>query len=424
VEADPRTFLLSLFDTAVEAAHPRHSVPRNLPSPPRGRTIVIGAGKAAAAMAEVVEAHWSGPLTGLVVTRYGYGAPCKRIEVVEAGHPVPDDAGRQAAKRMLDMVHGLSSDDLVLSLISGGGSSLLAVPAPGISLEDKQVVTHALLRSGARISEFNCVRKHLSSVKGGRLARAASPARVVSLIISDVPGDDPSIVASGPTSPDPTTSADALEILKRYAIAVPPSVESWLRNPGSETPKRGHPALAGVSNIVIAAANDALAAAARAGKDRGYQTLVLGDAIEGEARVVAHEHAALAMSCLAKGAPLAPPCILISGGETTVTVKGKGRGGRNSEYLLALAVALQAAPGIWAIACDTDGIDGTEDNAGAVIGPDTLARAASRGADPNAALANNDSYEFFSILGDLVKTGPTRTNVNDFRAVLIQPPAK
>jgi len=356
------------------------------------------------------------------VTRYGYGAACKRIEVVEAGHPVPDEAGQRAAKRMLELVHDLTADDLVLCLVSGGGSSLLAVPAHGIMLEDKQAVTRALLRSGARISEFNCVRKHLSAVKGGQLALAARPAPVVSLIISDVPGDDPSVVASGPTSPDPTTSADALEILSRYAIPTPESVKHWLRDPQSETPKRDHPALADVSNIVIAAAKDALAAAARYAKARGYRTLVLGDAIEGEARNVAHEHAALALSCLSKGAPAAPPCVLISGGETTVTVEGKGRGGRNSEYLLALAVALQAAPGIWAIACDTDGIDGTEDNAGAVIGPDTLARAASLRADPNAALANNDSYGFFRPLGDLVKTGPTRTNVNDFRAILIQPP--
>jgi glycerate 2-kinase len=422
VDGNPRAFLLRLFQAAIEAAHPRHSVPRNLPPPPRGRTIAVGAGKAAAAMAQAVEAHWPGPISGLVVTRYGHGAPCRHIEVVEAGHPVPDRAGQTATKRMLEMVRGLTSEDLVLTLISGGGSSLLAVPAPGVTLEDKQAVTRALLKSGAPISEMNCVRKHLSAVKGGRLALAAYPAQVVSLIISDVPGDDLSVVASGPTSPDPTTSADALAILMKYRIAVPESVGRWLNDPASETPKPGDPKLAGVPNIVISAAKDALAAAARTAEAEGCHAFVLGDAIEGEARDVARDHAQLALSCASKGIPTMPPCVLISGGETTVTVKGQGRGGRNSEYLLALALALGGAPEIFAIACDTDGIDGTEDNAGALIGPDTLVRTAALGLNPQVALGANDAYGFFERLGDLVKTGPTRTNVNDFRAILVQRP--
>ena len=368
-------------------------------------------------MAQAVEAHWPGPISGLVVTRYGHDVPCRHIEVVEAGHPVPDRAGETAAKRMLEMVRGLTSEDLVLCLISGGGSSLMAVPAPGVTLQDKQAVTRALLKSGAPISEMNCVRKHLSAVKGGRLALAACPAEVMSLIISDVPGDDPSVVASGPTSPDPTTSADALTILTKYRIVMPESVKRWLGNPESETSKPGDPKLARVHNVVIAAAKDALAAAARAAEAEGYRALVLGDAIEGEARDVACEHAQLALSKLAS---TMLPCVLISGGETTVTVKGQGRGGRNSEYLLALALALGGTPEISAIACDTDGIDGTEDNAGALVGPDTLLRAAALGLDPQAALADNDAYGLLERLGDLVKTGPTRTNVNDFRAILVQ----
>jgi hydroxypyruvate reductase len=370
-------------------------------------------------MAQAVEQHWQGALSGLVITRYGHGAPTRAIEVVEAGHPVPDSAGREAAKRMLALVRGLTPDDLVLSLISGGGSSLFALPADGITLADKQAVTRALLKSGAPISEINCVRKHLSAVKGGRLALAAQPAKTVSLIISDVPGDDPAVVASGPTMPDPTTREDAAAILAKYAIALPDSVRRWLASTESETPKPGHPAFARVENTVIAAAKLSLAAAAAAAEAAGYRTRVLGDALEGEARDVARDHAALAIRCLHESSPLAPPCILLSGGETTVTVKGSGRGGRNAEFLLALALALDGAPDVHAIACDTDGIDGTEDNAGAVIGPGTLGRAKALGLDPQAMLAENDAYGFFRTLGDLVTTGPTRTNVNDFRAVLI-----
>ncbi len=419
MDVDPRAFLTSLFYEAVAAAHPSRAVSRNLPPPPRGRTIVVGAGKGAAAMAKAVEVNWSGPLSGLVVTRYEHGADCRAIEVVEAGHPVPDAAGQQAAERMLGLVHGLTEDDLVLCLISGGGSSLLAVPAPGISLADKQAVTRALLRSGAPISDFNCVRKHLSSVKGGRLALAAAPASVVSLIISDVPGDDPSIIASGPTVADPSTREDALAILDKYAIQMPDTVRAWLLDPRSETPKPGDPVLARVTNRIIATADDAFAAAALTAQAASIRPILLGSAIEGEARDIARDHARLALKCIRSGDPASPPCVLLSGGETTVTVAGGGRGGRNTEYLLALALELNGLAGVSALACDTDGIDGTEENAGAVIGADTLERARAMGVSAEDALARNDAYGFFQSLGDLITTNPTRTNVNDFRAILL-----
>ena len=366
-------------------------------------------------MAKAVEDHWQGILSGLVLTRYGHAVSCRHIEVIEAGHPVPDAAGLAGAKRMFGRVQGLSADDLVLALISGGGSSLFALPAPGVTLEDKQAVTRALLRSGAPISEINCVRKHLSAVKGGRLAIAAQPASVASLIISDIPGDDPATVASGPTVADPTTREQAAEILRKYNIASPPRVETWFADAASETPKPGHPAFARVENRIVATARDALNAAIRVAEAAGIRVIDLGDNVEGEAREVARAHAALALRAATEGIP----CVLISGGETTVTVRGKGRGGRNSEYLLALALALDGAPGISAIACDTDGIDGTETNAGAIIAPDTLARAHAKGLDASSALAQNDAYGFFQGLGDLIETGPTRTNVNDFRAILV-----
>ena len=416
---EPKSFLLSLFHAAVDAASAQICVPPNLPAAPSGRTIVVGAGKAAAAMAKAVEDNWQGPLSGMVITRYGHGVPCRAIEVVEAGHPVPDEAGQAAAAKMLRSVQGLTENDLVLALISGGGSSLLSQPAHGITLADKQAVTRALLISGAPISDINCVRKHLSAVKGGRLALAAQPAAVASLIISDVPGDDPAIVASGPTVPDPTTRQTALSILENYAIAMPPAVRAWLANPASETPKPGDAAFARVQNRIVTRARDALAAAANLVKAQGIAVIDLGDAVEGEARQVAREHAQLALSYAREGRS----CMLLSGGETTVTVKGKGRGGRNSEYLLALAIALGGGAGIWAIACDTDGIDGTETNAGAIVTPDTLARGKQYGADAAAALEGNDAYGFFQTLGDLVETGPTRTNVNDLRAILIRPDA-
>jgi hydroxypyruvate reductase len=412
---DSRAFLLRLFRATVDAASPAICVPPNLPPRPRGRTIVVGAGKAAASMAKAVEDHWDGPLTGLVLTRYGHALSCRDIEVLEAGHPVPDAAGLAGAKCMLGMVQGLSPDDLVLALISGGGSSLFALPAPGVTLEDKQAVTRALLKLGTPISEINCVRKHLSAVKGGRLALGAQPASVVSLIISDVPGDDPATVASGPTVPDSTTREQASAILRKYGIAPPARVQAWLDNPASETPKPSDAAFARVENRIVATARVALQAAIRMAEATGIRATNLGDDIEGEAREVARAHALLAL----RAAQESRPCMLISGGETTVTVSGKGRGGRNSEYLLALALALDGAPGISAIACDTDGIDGTETNAGAIIAPDTLARAAAKGLDAASALAQNDAYGLFQALGDLIETGPTRTNVNDFRAILV-----
>jgi glycerate 2-kinase len=415
----PRQLLLAMLQAAITAALPEHCVPPHLPSPPRGRTVVVGAGKASAAMARAVEDNWSGELSGLIVTRYGHAVPTRRIEIVEAAHPVPDAAGRVAAERILRMVEGLTEDDLVLCLISGGGSALLALPASGLTLEDKQAVNKALLRSGAAIGEMNCVRKHLSAIKGGRLALAAAPARVVTLMISDVPNDDPAVIASGPTVADPTTAADALAILEKYRIDGPPSVLAHLRRGDDETPKPGDERLARVDNRIIATPLQSLEAAAAVARAAGIAPLILSDSIEGEARDVALVHAAIARHCARHGQPGAPPCAILSGGETTVTVHGKGRGGRNAEFLLALAVALDGLPGIDALAADTDGIDGTEDNAGAVLAPDSLARAAARGVSAKALLADNDGYGFFSGLDDLVVTGPTFTNVNDFRAILV-----
>jgi glycerate 2-kinase len=416
---DHRELLRRMFDAAVAAASPELCVPKHLPAPPTGRTVVVGAGKAAAAMAAAVEASWSSPLAGLVVTRYGHSVPCRHIEVIEAAHPVPDAAGHGAARRILDQVRGLTPDDLVLCLLSGGGSSLLVLPAPGISLEDKQAINRALLRCGAPIGEMNCVRKHLSAIKGGRLAVAAAPAPVVSLMISDVPGDDPSVIASGPTVPDATTAADAIAILQKYRIEIPRAVLKHLQGPSAETPKPGDPRFRQVSNRVIATPQDALEAVSQVAQTAGFRPVILGNAIEGEARDVGLVHAGIAKQVAGFGQPVEPPCALISGGETTVTVRGSGHGGRNAEFLLSLAVALDGRAGIAAIAADTDGIDGSEDNAGALLLPDTLERAARVGLDPKAHLANNDAYPIFARLGDLVVTGPTRTNVNDFRAILI-----
>lgn len=417
---DPRQLLLNMFNAAVEAASPEKCVPPHLPPAPKGRTIVLGAGKAAGAMAKAVEDHWSGPLQGLVVTRYGHGAPCERIEVIEAGHPVPDAAGRKAAERILALTQGLTRDDLVLCLISGGGSALLALPVDGLSLTDKQSLNKALLKSGATISEMNCVRKHLSAIKGGKLAAAAAPARVVALLISDVPGDDPCVIASGPTVADSTSAADALAILEKYGIAAPEHVRAHLASPRSETLKPGDPRLDGIVNVTIATPQISLEAAAAVAQSAGATPMILANSIEGEARDVALVHAAIARQSYDFGQPLAPPCVLISGGETTVTVRGNGRGGRNAEFLLALGVALDGHPGVHAFAGDTDGIDGTEDNAGALLAPDSLSRAAALGVEAKARLANNDGYGFFSAIGDLVVTGPTRTNVNDFRAILVR----
>ena len=419
-----RDLLLRMFEAAVRAAAPDICVPPHLPPPPRGRTIVVGAGKAAAAMARAVEAHWPAdrPLSGLVVTRYGHGVgPLRRIEVVEAGHPLPDAAGAAAAARILAAVSGLGPDDLVLALMSGGGSALLTLPPPAVPLADKQALSRALLRGGVDIGAMNCVRKHLSAIKGGRLAVAAAPARLVSLVISDVPGDDPSSVASGPTVPDASTIADARAVLARASIDVPASIAAHLVDQSAETPKPDDPAFRFATTFVVATAQASLEAAAAVARAAGVTPLILGDAIEGEAAEVARVMAGIARQCWRHGQPAPPPCVLISGGETTVTVRGKGRGGRNAEFLLGLALALGGAAAVHAIAADTDGIDGTEDNAGALLAPDTLARAASLDLDGRGRLADNDAYGFFAALGDLVVTGPTLTNVNDFRAILVGP---
>jgi hydroxypyruvate reductase len=418
---EARTFLRRLFDTAIAAADPMRCVPPHLPQPPRGRTLVLGAGKASAAMAKAVERHWPGDLSGLVVTRYGSGVPCRRIEIVEAAHPVPDAKGRETARRILDLARTARPDDLVLCLISGGGSALLALPAEGVTLEDKQAVNRALLACGANIGEMNCVRKHLSAIKGGRLAAAAAPARVVTLLISDVPGDDPATIASGPTVPDPTTFADARAVFAKYGIDAPESVKRRFEAARDETPKPGDPRLANAETRLIARPLASLEAAAEAARAAGVAPVILGDALEGEAREVATVMAGIALSVRRHGHPARPPVVLLSGGETTVTVRGQGRGGRNAEFLLALAVALQGEAGVHAIAGDTDGIDGSEDNAGARIDPSTLARAAAKNLDAKARLADNDAYAVFAALDDLIVTGPTLTNVNDFRAILVLP---
>ncbi|MBI1394835.1 MAG: DUF4147 domain-containing protein [Betaproteobacteria bacterium] len=416
----PRELLRRMFDAAVASALPDKCVPPHLPEPPRGRTVVIGAGKASAAMAAAVEMHWPGEIEGLVVTRYGHKVPTRHIEIVEAAHPVPDMAGREAAERILRLVQGLGEDDLVLCLISGGGSSLLTLPAAGLTLQDKQAINRALLRSGANITEMNCVRKHLSAIKGGRLAAAAAPARVVTLTISDVPGDDPAVIASGPTIADRTTYADALGILRKYHITEPAGVLEHLAAGHDETPKPGDPRLARCETHMIATPQMALEAAAQVAREAGITPLILGNALEGESRDVALVHAGIARQVLAHGQPVPSPCVLLSGGETTVTVRGQGRGGRNVEFLLALAVALEGAAGVHALAGDTDGIDGAEETAGAIVTPDTLTRALALGVDAKASLADNDGHGFFEALGDTVVTGPTLTNVNDFRAILIE----
>ena len=417
---DSRALLRRLFDAAVAAADPARIVPAHMPARPKGRTVVVGAGKASAAMARAFERAWDGPLEGLVVTRYGHGCPCDRIEIVEAAHPTPDQAGFNAARRIVERVSDLGADDLVVALISGGGSALLTVPAPWLTLEDKQAVTRALLRSGAGIREMNTVRRHLSAVKGGRLAAAAHPARVVALVISDVPGDDPAAVASGPTVADPSTLADAREVVRRYALELPEAARRALEDPANETPKPGDAALARAETRLIATPKAALDAAAAQARAAGLSPLVLGDAIEGEAREVGTAMAGIARYAARVGEPVAVPAVILSGGETTVTLRGEGgRGGRNTEFLLSLALALDGAAGIAALAADTDGIDGTEDNAGALAVADTLARMRAAGVDPTKALAANDAYTAFAAVGDLVVTGPTLTNVNDFRAVLL-----
>ncbi len=416
----PRALLRRMFDAAIASAQPSLCVPPHLPSPPRGRLIVVGAGKASAAMARTVEENWSGPLSGLVVTRYGYAVPCERIDIVEAAHPVPDEAGMHAAQRMLERVNGLREDDLVLCLFSGGGSALLPLPAPGIGLDLKQTVSRALLACGATISEMNCVRRHLSAIKGGRLAAACHPARVLTLLISDVPGDRPIDIASGPTVADPTTCADALAIVRRYGIELPLPVRELLESGRGESVKPGDARLARSDVCMIATPQMALESAASVARAAGVAPYILGDAIEGEARDVGKVFAGMALQVAERGQPFAAPCMLLSGGETTVTVHGTGRGGRNVEYLLSLAIALDGHARIYALAGDTDGVDGQEEIAGGYIEPDSLARAWAQGLRPQDMLANNDGHGFFSALGDSVITGPTLTNVNDFRVILIE----
>ena len=416
---DALALLRRMFDAAIDAAQPARCLPPHLPSAPQGRTVVVGAGKASAAMAKAFEDAWTHPVEGLVVTRYGYAVPCRRIEIVEAAHPVPDDASVAAATRMLERVRGLTKDDLVVALISGGGSALLALPAPGVTLEDKQSVNRALLKSGATISEMNCVRRHLSSIKGGRLAAACHPARVVTLLISDVPGDNPIDIASGPTIADPTTCADALDVIRRYAIDAPAAAMRALESGAGETVKPNDPRLARAAVSMIATPQMALEAAAAVAREANVAPLILSDRIEGEARDVGKVMAAIALPVAAHREPAAPPCVLLSGGETTVTVRGKGRGGRNVEFLLSLAIALEGRAGVHAIAGDTDGVDGQEEVAGAIVTPDTLERAWTKNMRPRDRLADNDGHGFFEALGDSVITGPTRTNVNDFRAILV-----
>ena len=409
-----------MFDAAVAAAQPALCLPPHLPPPPKGRTIVIGAGKASAAMARALEDHWAGPLEGLVVTRYGYEVPCERIEIVQAAHPVPDAAGIEAAERIRQLVTGLTADDLVIALISGGGSSLLVAPGEGLTLADKQAVNTALLHSGASISEMNCVRRHLSSLKGGRLAAVCHPAQVWTLLISDVPGDDPIDIASGPTVGDPTTCADALAIVERYRISVPAAVRHLLESGAGETIKPGDPRLQGIQTRMITAPQIALEAAAQVARDAGITPYILGDSLEGEARDLGKAMAGITRQVALHGQPFQTPCVLLSGGEATVTLRGTGRGGRNVEFLLSLGVALNGLPGVYALAGDTDGVDGAEEIAGALLTPDTLARAWALGTNPRSSLDNNDGHGFFQALGDAVVTGPTLTNVNDFRAILIE----
>ncbi len=416
----PTDLLRAMLDMAINAAQPSRCLPPYLPTElPKGRFIVIGAGKAAASMAKAVEENWPGEVEGLVITRYGYAQPCDRIDVVEAGHPVPDDAGREAAQRMLKLVSNLTPDDVVLCLISGGGSALLTAPLEGITLKHKQELSRALLASGASISEMNCVRRHLSALKGGRLALACAPAKVINLLISDVPGDDPIDIASGPTVPDPTTCADAIGIVKRYGIRLPQPVWKVLETGRGESIKPGDPRLPQIETHIIARPQTSLEAAADLARAAGVTPVILGDSIEGEAREVGKAMAGIALQVVRYGQPVVKPCVLLSSGETTVTVRGAGKGGRNVEFLLSLGIALNGVQGVHALAADTDGIDGAGKSAGALLRPGTLAKARTLGIVPRDALHANDGHGFFGAVGDSIVTGPTMTNVNDFRAILV-----
>jgi hydroxypyruvate reductase len=425
VTVAPKTLLLESFGAAVAAADPLEILPAHLPQPPAGRALVLGAGKAAASMALAVESHWpaSAPLDGLVITRYRHGLLTNRIKVVEAGHPIPDESGEKAAREILRLAKGLGRDELLLALVSGGGSALLSLPVDGITMDELKATTKELLRCGAPIQDMNTVRKHLSAIQGGRLA-AATKARVLALVVSDVTGDDATHVASGPCAPDPTTYRDALDVLVRYSVKAPRNVVDFLergaRGEIPESPKPGNKVFERVENRVVATAQQSLQAAAGFFRDRGITPAILGDSVTGEASEVAKVYGALARQIRKHGEPFKPPVALVSGGECTVTVRGRGRGGRCGEFLLALAIDLSGLEGVHALAADTDGIDGSEDNAGAYLAPDSLARAEGTGLSAKRLAANNDSYSFFSVLGDLVVTGPTRTNVNDYRAILIE----
>ncbi|RFB94475.1 glycerate kinase [Rhizobium leguminosarum bv. trifolii] len=416
----PRDFLKSLFDAAVRAADPLTGIKANLPDRPKGKTVVIGAGKGAAQMALALESVWDGPLTGLVVTRYGYGCETRDIEIIEAAHPVPDAAGLAAARRLMETVNGLTEDDLVIALICGGGSALLPAPPEGLTLEDEIALNEMLLASGAPISAMNVVRKHLSTIKGGRLA-AATSARVVSLIVSDIPGDNPAHVASGPTVPDGSTRHDALDIIKQYGLRLPQTALDHLDSPKADAPRPDDPVFLRHEHHIIASAGVSLEAAAALAKSQGIEPAILSDAIEGESRDVAQVHAAIAREVLGRNRPFSKPVVILSGGETTVTLRAKGgKGGRNGEFALAMALAIDGAEGIHILAADTDGIDGSEDNAGAFADGGSVKRLRAAGLDPRRLLDGNDSYSGFAAVGDLFETGPTGTNVNDFRAILIR----
>ncbi len=419
-ELDPKVFFSALFEAAVSAADPAVALPRFLPEPPKGRTVVIGAGKGAAQMAQALEAHWQGPLEGLVVTRYGYGATCRHISVHEAAHPLPDRAGLEGAQRLMDAVSGLGKDDLVIALVCGGGSALLPAPPPGMTLDDEIAVNKALLSSGAPIGAMNTVRKHLSLIKGGRLAALAAPARVVSLIVSDIPGDVPALVSSGPTVPDASTRHDALEVVRTFGLELPAAALRHLQSPSADAPNPDDPVFARNEVHIIASAAASLEAAAKRALEFGIDAAILSDAIEGEAREIARMHGAVAREVALRNRPFTKPVVLLSGGETTVTVRGQGRGGRNTEFLLSLALAIEGVAGIDVFAADTDGIDGSEDNAGAFADGRTAARMRAAGIDPKSALAANDAWSAFDAVDDLFVPGPTGTNVNDLRAVLIR----
>lgn len=417
---EPRPFLRSLFDAAVAAAMPAGRIRAHLPAPPKGRTVVVGAGKGAAQLAQALEEAWDGPLEGVVVTRYGYGAPCRRIEVVEAAHPEPDAAGIEGAERLLREVEGLTADDLVIALIAGGGSALLPAPPEGLTLADEIALNRALLASGAPISEMNVLRKHVSRIKGGRLALAAAPARVVSLIVSDIPGDNPALVASGPTVPDGGTPAMAREVVRAFGLDLPPAVLRHLESAAAAAPDPADPRFGRNEVDIIASAAVSLEAAAAAARAAGIEAAILSDAVEGEAREVGRVHAALAREIASRDRPFGKPVVLLSGGETTVTLRGKGKGGRNAEFLMGFGLAIDGVRDVTALAADTDGIDGSEDNAGGFVDGGTAARIRAAGADPRGLLAGNDAWSALDLAGDLLVTGPTGTNVNDFRAILVR----